>query len=505
MTEHAPTLRYASVCSGIEAVTVAWEPLGLVPTWFSEIDSFANALLARRYPQVPNLGDMTQIASRIQQGAICAPDILVGGTPCQSFSVAGMRNGLADPRGELTLKYVELANVIDQTRLTQKEEPAIIVWENVPGVLSDRANAFGCFLGAICGEEHAIEPAGPKWTNAGCVYGPARSVAWRVLDAQYFGVAQRRKRVFVVASGREDFDPGAVLFESDSLRRDTSPRRSPRQGASRTSSFGAASAGADPNARQEIHTERVIRFFGGGNPESIDVSTSLLAKGAKGDFESETFSVQAITGSVSHALNTANGGKGSSEDGTGRGVPIIGTPVRDEGVSHTLTGAHSVTEDGNGRGLPLLAGAYRLDGGLWRTAPEDLPISSAITSVALRGRQGGVALEAGSDVAGALRASSGGSDKEHVFAPEFEAHFQCVPAVTLSGATHDLSLWRVRRLMPVECERLQGFPDHYTAIPYRGAPAADGPRYKAIGNSMAVPCVRWIGVRLMRALRMSVS
>ena len=210
-------LQYGSVCSGIEAVSLAWQPLGLAPAWFAEIDAFPCAVLAHRHPEVPNLGDMTRIAQLVRAGLAAAPDILVGGTPCQSFSVAGARLGLSDPRGALTLSFVELANAIDHTRRQSRRPPATVVWENVPGVLSDRSNAFGCLLGALAGESHALEPPGGKWTHAGCVSGPRRRIAWRVLDAQYFGVAQRRRRVFLVASGRDDLDPATVLFEREGL------------------------------------------------------------------------------------------------------------------------------------------------------------------------------------------------------------------------------------------------------------------------------------------------
>lgn len=217
------TLHYGSVCSGIEAVSLAWQPLGWKPAWFSEIDPFPNAVLTHHYPTIPNLGDMTGIADKVLAGDVPAPDILVGGTPCQAFSVAGTRQGLSDPRGALTLTFTELADVIDHTRQDNDQPPAIIVWENVFGVLSDKANAFGCLLGALAGESCALQPAGRRWTNAGCVSGPRRRVAWRVLNAQYFGVAQRRRRVFLVASGRDDLDPAEVLFEPCGLHGDTSP------------------------------------------------------------------------------------------------------------------------------------------------------------------------------------------------------------------------------------------------------------------------------------------
>ncbi|MDN6876905.1 DNA cytosine methyltransferase [Pseudomonas citronellolis] len=219
------TISYGSVCSGIEAASVAWHSLGFHADWFSEIEAFPSAVLAHRWPEVPNLGDMTKLARQVLTGAIKAPPLLVGGTPCQAFSVAGMREGLADPRGALTIKYVELLNAIDHVRTQRGEPEAACLWENVPGVLSDKGNALGCFLGALVGESQELQPPGGKWKDAGCVYGPRRTVAWRVLDAQYFGLAQRRKRVFVVASARAGFDPAAVLFESEGARRDQPPGR----------------------------------------------------------------------------------------------------------------------------------------------------------------------------------------------------------------------------------------------------------------------------------------
>ena len=216
---------YGSVCSGIEAATQAWHPLGMRAAWFAEIEPFPSAVLAHHYPDVPNHGDMTRLAAMVLAGNIPAPDVLVGGTPCQAFSVAGMREGLSDPRGALTIKYVELADAVDHVRTRRHLPASIIVWENVPGVLSDKGNAFGCFLGALAGEDCELQPPRRRWEDAGCVYGPKRTIAWRILDAQYFGLAQRRRRVFVVASAREGFDPIKVLFESEGTRRDSPPRR----------------------------------------------------------------------------------------------------------------------------------------------------------------------------------------------------------------------------------------------------------------------------------------
>ncbi|MEP7247670.1 MAG: DNA cytosine methyltransferase, partial [Gammaproteobacteria bacterium] len=532
MNDIARALRYGSVCSGIEAASLAWRPLGLTPAWFAEVDPFANAVLAHHHPHVLNLGDMTRIAPQVLSGSICAPDILVGGTPCQSFSVAGMRKGLADPRGALTLKYVELANAIDQVRASEKKAPALLVWENVPGVLSDRANAFGCFLGAMAGEECEFEPAGKSWANAGCAYGPQRSIAWRVLDAQYFGVAQRRRRVFVVASARTNFDPAAVLFECESLRRDTPPRQEARQDAASAFAQGTANASCgSEDSSEDGRQEAISVCFGGGNASGpIDRAACLTARGHKDDFEVETFAVQALSGEVSHPLTCAYS---VTEDGNGRGVPIIS--MRDtealavqtlsgRPVTHALNTANNgkgCSEDGSGRGVPIISVSYRLNesavafaqnsrgevrleggagqvvGALSRGGGKPGQGFPTIASSALRGRDTGSIAERGGDIASALRASDGGANKAHVLAPSFEAHLQCQRDRADGTGWQP---WRVRRLMPLECERLQGLPDHYTRVLYRGTPAADGPRYKAIGNSMAVPCVAWIGRRLLQVL-----
>ena len=185
-------MRYGSVCSGIEAASVAWQPLGWSPAWFSEIEPFPSAVLAHHHPDVTNLGDMMQIAAKVETGEVEAPDILVGGTPCQAFSVAGLRRGLSDGRGQLSLEFIRLADAVRNKRIERGERAPIIVWENVPGVLSEKGNAFGCFIGALCGESEALQPSGKRWTDSGVVSGPARTVAWRVFDAQYFGLAQRR-------------------------------------------------------------------------------------------------------------------------------------------------------------------------------------------------------------------------------------------------------------------------------------------------------------------------
>lgn len=424
-----PPLKYGSVCSGIEAATQAWHPLGMKAAWFAEIEPFPSAVLAHHYPDVPNHGDMTKLSVLVLAGKIPAPDVLVGGTPCQAFSVAGMREGLTDPRGALTIKYVELADAVDYVRAGRRKPPCVIVWENVPGVLSDKGNAFGCFLGALAGEDCELQPSGKKWPDAGCVYGPKRTIAWRVLDAQYFGLAQRRRRVFVVASARDGFDPTEVLFEREGVRRDTAPRRGEGQDVTGTAPFGPAlQCGCGHIFGEELGPYGCLNCEGdegpavsmfGGIPAfgghslggSVERSATLTAKDTRMDMESETFFVV---------------------------PPIDASYGRLHGCSH---------QDANhGHSHLVVHGT------------QDPCVSI--------------------DQAHALGRNSG-----------------------QENALLDRS--SLRRLTPVEFERLQGMPDDYTLIPWRGKPASecpDGPRYKAIGNSKAVTVVRWIGQRILRQI-----
>lgn len=447
---------YGSICSGIEAATVAWEPLGWKAAWFSEIEAFPSAVLAERWPEVVNLGDMTKIAAAVRAGEVQAPDIMVGGTPCQAFSIAGLRNGLSDARGQLTLSYVELANAIDNKRIERGEEEAIFVWENVPGVLTSHDNAFGCFLAGLAGESCELEPSGGKWTHSGCVYGPQRTIAWIVKDAQYFGVAQRRKRVFVVASARKGFDPGQVLFESESVRRDTPPSREPQTAVAALTARGVGTCGADDNQAQAGH---LLAFGGGNTGGNIDVAACLTAKGQRIDFEVENFAVHGTQDpdtnlELAHTLGRNHGQENA----------CIAFSYKDHGadasedLSPTLRAGNSDNSNANGGQPPAIAYAFKPGQGA-------------------KARGIGFAEEQSPT----LTSASSGTN--------------LTPAVM-----HGVS---VRRLMPVECERLQGFPDNHTLISWRGKEATecpDGPRYRAIGNSMAVPVMRWIGERIAAAL-----
>lgn len=199
-----------SICSGIEAASVAWGPLGLEFKWFSEIADFPSDVLKNKYPDTPNIGDMSNITELMQNNQIDLPDVLCGGTPCQAFSLAGWKNGLEDERGNLTLKFVEIAEKNDLLRVEKGLSQSVIFWENVEGVLKDKTNAFGSLVSSLAGLDEVIENT--KWSNSGLIRGPKRNVAWRVLDAKYFGVPQQRRRVYLLAGGK-DFNPEEVLFE----------------------------------------------------------------------------------------------------------------------------------------------------------------------------------------------------------------------------------------------------------------------------------------------------
>ena len=478
-------IRFGSVCSGIEAASIAFAPLGWKAAWLAEIEPFPSAVLAHHYPDVPNLGDMTKIAARVRSGEIPAPDVFCGGTPCQSFSIAGLRKSLDDARGNLSLNFCEIANEIDSARLVRGEQPSIIFWENVPGVLSTKDNAFGCFLAGLAGEDDPLVPPGGKWTNAGCVLGPQRAVAWRLLDAQFFGVAQRRRRVFVVASARKGFDPATVLFEWDGVRRDTAPSREARQVAPTIPARSTAGGGL-------------------GTDFDCDGGTICVATGQAGaEIGAEIGADMAPTLNCNHeapyvAHSLRGEGFDASEDGTGRGTPFAPVGVTIHGADPTVQKVASYDElaqclrartpgniDNSSTTVVQQPVAYGIrtantssnGWGVQEECTHTLDCAQGVAvAVALRGREGGATAELGDEVQNCLRASSGGGDKPHV-----------------------LTAMQVRRMTPTEAERLMGFPDGYTAIPWRKKPASecpDGPRYRALGNSWAVPCVSWIGKRI---------
>lgn len=486
------SLTYGSVCSGIEAASVAWEPIGMKPLWFSEIEPFPSAVLAAHWPQVDNLGDMTKIAAAVRAGDVPAPDLLVGGTPCQAFSVAGLRGGLSDERGQLTLSYVELADSIDEKREQNGEQPAIIVWENVPGVLSSKDNAFGCFLAGLAGESEELKPTGKKWTNVGYVSGPKRTIAWRILDAQYFGVAQRRRRVFVVASARTDICPAEILFEYDSLHGDITPGGETGQAVAALTKNGVGATGADDNQAQAGH---LIAFGGGNTSGEIKVATTCTAHGARLDFDTDTFAVHGTQDpDVNHELAHTLGRNHGQENACISFAENSQGEIRLQGGDGQIVGPLSAGGGKPGQGYPAIAFSYKDYGGdATENLSPTLRAGNSSNSNQNSGQPPAVAL-AGNIIG--LAPQNGGNGT---------GYDESGVSYTLTKSDiHGVSFRnRVRRLTPVECERLQGFPDNHTQIRWRRPTAADcpvGPRYRAIGNSMAVPVMRWIGERILAAL-----
>lgn len=454
-------------------------------------------MLEHRFSHIPNYGDMTQLPEQINYETIPAPDVLVGGTPCQAFSVAGLRDGLNDPRGELTIKFVQLADAIDTVRVKNNEDECVVWWENVPGVLSSKDNAFGCFLGALAGEDSELQPAGKKWGNAGCVYGPKRAIAWRVLDAQYFGLAQRRNRVFLVASARDGFDPAKVLFEFDSLRRDIAPSRETWQ---ETAVDAATSSGtANP-----VVGALCARGYKGVGNQYVSEGKLIIENelsGKKGELENNAKGFRMVAFGEYADDDSASTMKARDYKDATDLVCVHGT--QDPIIS--MDRAHALGRNAGQENAVLIEPeSYGIPGNWIGRKPEN----------------GGNAVEPMRDISPCLT-----STDRHGVLPINTMTVQgrpsddlnprmgsgigspCDPQNTLTKAhmhgVFDPEIMRVRRLTPVECERLQGFPDQWTSIPWKGKDSADCPdghRYKALGNSMAVNVMRWIAGRIEQYL-----
>lgn len=572
-------LLYLSVCSGIEAATVAWHGLGWTPVAFAEIEAFPSAALSHHYPAVPNLGDMTRYLDW-PMNLLATVDILVGGTPCQAFSVAGARGSLGDERGNLTLIYAHLLDRIDSARALHGRPPALCLWENVPGVLNTADNALGCFLGLLAGEDDALSPPGGRWTDAGYVRGPGRAVAWRCLDAQYLGLAQRRQRVFLVASAGA-VRPEEILFECQGLRRDTPPSRRKGEGTAGTLSArsqGGGGLGTDFELGGGLVAEGKITPPITGAPYGDNSSREgMLIPETTGPLCSNGKAAGSATGQdaengmlIPHCMST---GQAGAEIGIGIGIgttlncnheaPIVAFSSKDHGadageLSPTLRSMGHDGSHANGGGQVAIAfKASHFTRGK-DGAPSDL--AAPLSAEADKGDQDQLVIPfssraRGDDCRGYDRAPQifgdavGAIDtvKPHCVATGFRSSGNCsawetgdkmdalttgtdptshavvIPAVAFnlrgreggampevdeselavqraasgeSSRTYVAQPMAVRRLTPRECERLQGFPDDYTLFSYRGKPASDGPRYKALGNSMAVPVMRWIGQRI---------
>ena len=461
-------MNYLSVCSGIEAATVAWHPLGWQAVAYSEIERFPSEVLAHHYPTTPNLGDMTNF-KEWNLGANV--DLLVGGTPCQSFSVAGLRKGLDDPRGNLMLTYLAIAD---------RFKPKWIVWENVPGVLSSNGGKdFGVFLGAL-GE---------------LGYG----FAYRVLDAQYFGVAQRRKRVFVVGYLGDWRLAAAVLFERHSLQGHPAPSRQKRQGVATSVGAGASSSSAI--------TARMVAFgeySDDGTASAMKArdykdATDLVAIGAFGKDVSDTVTSKFSKGAELLQQGAQNGGNCVLQ-------PIVVDRAafnQGENAQYKFRAEHSETMDS------LVARGPH-------AVLQPIPIHDQATRHA--GKNGEKTMGKGNG----LGVGHPGEPMNTLTKGDRHAVAQPIGTDLYNGAiTGDvvapltnradgtgtgpsvMQSMAVRRLTPVECERLQGFGDNYTDIKSKGKPTPDGPRYKALGNSMAVPVMAWIGQRIKQVEQLS--
>lgn len=437
------SVNYATVCSGIGAPEQAFSALGWTCQFCAEIEPFPSAVHAERFPGVPNLGDIT----KFKDWPDYAIDLIVAGTPCPSFSVAGLRKGMADPRGNLALTFLAIIS---------RYRPRWVVWENVPGVLSSsEGRDFGAFLGGL----------------GQLGYG----FAYRVLDAQYFGVPQRRRRVFVVGhSGGLWQRAAAVLFEPSCLRGDPAPRREKREDVAPTISArtkGGGGLGTDFDCDGGL----IAR-------ETAHALCGHMAKG--GDPTTDNY--------VAHSLRAD--GFDASEDGTGRGTPIV----------PTLTG--------NGDGHTGFRDEHGLVADTVRSHPGPGSNSVGAITLAIRGRGDSSDLETRNDgTANAILTPNGGRGGVGVGAVAIpfdttqitsKGNYSnpkdgddCHP---LAAGAHPPAIagMAVRRLTPRECCRLQGFSDDFTAIEFRGKPAADGNRYKALGNSIAVPVLRWLGERI---------
>jgi DNA (cytosine-5)-methyltransferase 1 len=428
--------------------------------------------------------------------------------------VAGLRNSLDDARGNLSLTFVGIANAIDHVRSVRGEPASIVFWENVPGVLSTKDNAFGCFLAGLAGEDNPLEPAGGKWTNAGYVLGPKRAVAWRVLDAQYFGVAQRRKRVFVVASARADFDPAAVLFEFDGMRRDSAPSRE----------TGEAIAPCVTNGPPFRRTgnERVEAEAMVVQP-AYAIQGSMIGRndsaGPKGDgineevcFTQNTIDRHAVFQPIAlqdvTTREKAQNGKGWNDDGTSYTVDTHAT----QGVAQPIDFRNLRFHDGDVAGTmqSKATGGYSLnyETGVMQPIPLDMRNAGRDPEKHNEMNRQGVGVGEPGDPAHTVTSAF-----VHAVAQPIGRSEELTASIDLAGTIqrggdggrHDGVMqtnMAVRRLTPVECSRLQGFPDDYlTQVPWRGKPTPpDGPVYKALGNSWAVPNVRWIGKRIQEAL-----
>ena len=440
-------MKYLSVCSGIEAATVAWHHLGWTPTAFAEVEPFPSAVLAHHYPTVRNRGDMT----KYQEWPDESVELLVGGTPCQSFSVAELRQGLKDPRGNLMLVYLGIA---------ESYRPRWLVWENVPGVLSSNGGRdFGTFLGALVDLGYGF--------------------AFRILDAQWFGVAQRRRRVFVVGYLGDASRAAKVLFESESVCRNPAPSR--EKGKEVAGTIGA----------------RTCRSIGAQDADLGHMIADCLRSGGNGGVPSSR-GEHLVVGAL---CSDSHPGSYSGQDAyTGRLIAtafepgIAGREGNESRFTHEVTG--TLRKD---MGDNQTAVAFSFDSLSSNSMKSKNPVSGCNQVEVSKALDTSRGLDPSCNQGGMAVAYQSSSGEVRQLGDVMSTLDSARESRGTNQQRFLMQSTAVRRLTPTECERLQGFPDSYTAIPWKKKTAdqcPDGPRYKALGNSMAVPVMRWIGERI---------
>jgi len=449
-------MRVMSTFSGISAASVAWKPLGWEFVAYSEPSAFpchvlnvrCDATAPKYLPEgkdfdrkkykhivggtIPNYGDITQITDEDLK-ALGPVDILEGGSPCQSFSVAGARAGLQDARGNLALAFVNLVN-----RMKKYNGLRFVVYENVPGILSHVDNPFGCLLGALAGDEEPLLSAGGKWPNAGNIASTDVNASWRVLDAQYFGVPQRRKRVFLVASLRNELDTGEVAFIEKGEGWLAHANKAKRQEAV------AAGSGDTGSLIANILTDSSVT-----TTEDPKKSYALTVQ--------QGHDPQIVIHSIINS-GKFNGG---------------GPMVSDSGTMFTLVAGHV-----HGVIHPETVGTLMASG-------------AGTERVASAGNELDYVIIHPTETVGTLMTHSGAS--KHIDVEHLVIHDDIEKRMTPQ--------YIVRRLMPLETERLQGFPDNWTDVPFEGKPVSDLHRYRACGNSMATVCMAYVGWQLQETLK----
>jgi len=512
------------ICAGVGGFGLGFEPYGQVLAAV-EWDKAAAGVYKYNNPEVEMFCDLTEV--RATDLPWDADDLVIcGGTPCQAFSIAGLRGSLSDDRGNLALTFNNLCNAIDDLRLNAGKEPAIIIWENVCGAINTDDNAFGCILAGMAGSDAPLVPVGEqRWTNAGVVVGPRRAVSFRVLDSQYFGVAQRRRRVFAVAIGgaRKWAAPSALIPFQKSLPRNPKARESSVEGSSGNAGSSATGASRDVAQGADVYNGEIT-----GETAATVTSATGIAN-ASGPKVMAVDTLNHTTGDVNQTLKAASGGKNES-----LGVVCSWngdvTPKSSEDVSVTLRSQ----QGGEGVGV-----AHETGQGYWqehehsgclRAEGENRP---SRPSHVVCSWNGDVTPKASEDVSVTLRSQQGGEGVGVAQGPEgpcYENHpgdsrvtdsGELAPTLTKRNGTgggnlpfiKDSQNLTVRRLSSVECMRLQGWPDTHCDFKMeleldgnrwkptgKAVKQAEGPKYKQAGNGVTANVVAYIAGKLMDAL-----